>query len=119
LIVADHYNALAGMLVGYGYDARTAYCGLEALCVAGELNLHALIADTILPDMDVFNLVAEFEERHPDCRVHLTNAAYAHVHMEKRHPFKMVEESALIKEVFRRLDGCRQRRSCPSGEMER
>lgn len=111
LVVDDFYplaNAFMHILATNFYDARVAYTASEALDIARDFGPHAVIADVTLPDMDGFQLAAEFETHYPDCRVLLMTACSFSAPKNGRGP-RVIQKASLLEEAFRLLDGLRRR----------
>jgi len=107
LVVDDFYpvaNAFVSSLATNFYEARVAYSAAEALDIAEQFRPHALIADVILPDMDGFQLAAQFDARYPDCHVLLMSASYSGT-PKNAGGLRLVSKASALEEAFRLLDG--------------
>ncbi len=72
LCVDDHGPGLAirkTLLESFGYEVRIATTGGEALKIASQTRLDAVILDYRMPDMDGLQLARAFRERHPSLRL--------------------------------------------------
>jgi hypothetical protein len=57
--------------------------------------------------MDGFDLAAEFERQHPDCRVLLMSAGLNRT-PKKRSGVRVVSKASVQEEAFKLLENCRQ-----------
>jgi response regulator RpfG family c-di-GMP phosphodiesterase len=89
------------------YDVQVAYSAVEAVHIAEQFKPHVLIADVTLPDMDGFKLAAQFDIRHPDCRVLLMSAGFVWAPPNGR-GVRVVQKASVLEEAFQLLDDCRQ-----------
>jgi DNA-binding NtrC family response regulator len=72
LIVDDEKSARVGLseiVEAWGFEAKTATDGMDALAVASEFKPAALITDVIMPRLDGFGLLARLREEMPETRV--------------------------------------------------
>jgi DNA-binding response OmpR family regulator len=68
-------DCLAGILALQGYDVRTAYCGADALKLAGEFCPDVLVSDVMMPDISGFEVAVQIRKCLPECRVLLVSGA--------------------------------------------
>jgi len=108
VLVVDAFDPLAilflNILAANHYDVRVADTGEKALRIAEHFRPHALIADVTLPDMGGFELAAEFEIQHPDCRVILMRAGGLETPKGKN-VLRVVQKASVLEEALRLLDG--------------
>lgn len=68
LIVDDNppmAETLADILIMKGYAVRTAFSGAEALGILKFENVHILLTDVAMPDMDGVTLYCQAKKNHP------------------------------------------------------
>jgi DNA-binding response OmpR family regulator len=108
LVVDDYYpiaDLVASVLWKHGYEARAVYSASDALHAGEEFKPHAAVLDVILPDVEDFQFVAEFERRFPECRVLLTSAWDFVMDPPKvRAPHRIVRKAVLMEELLRFLE---------------
>jgi CheY-like chemotaxis protein len=75
-VIAD---TLCAILNGSGYRAHAAYCGEQAVEVAGFLNPDILIIDVIMGGISGIEAAIQISDRDPDCRVILFSGHIAEV----------------------------------------
>lgn len=75
-VIAD---TLCAILNGSGYRAHAAYCGEQAVEVAGFLNPDILIIDVIMDGISGIEAAIQISDRDPDCRVILFSGHIAEV----------------------------------------
>ena len=77
LIVDDEANirnSLQAMLVDEGYECLPASSGTEALRIMQEEDVHLIITDMVMPEMDGMELLAAVRKNYRDTRVILLTA---------------------------------------------
>jgi CheY-like chemotaxis protein len=69
ILVVDNNPSMAETLVDIltvkGYAAYTAYSGAEALEILRRENIHILLTDVVMPDMNGVELYRKTRETHP------------------------------------------------------
>jgi CheY-like chemotaxis protein len=68
LIVDDNPSmaqTLTDILIMKGYAVHTAYCGSEALEILERQNVHIMLTDVAMPDMNGVALYRQTREAHP------------------------------------------------------
>jgi CheY-like chemotaxis protein len=77
LVVDDNppmVQTLADILSMMGYAVHTAYSGAEALEVLESHNVHILLTDVVMPDMDGVTLYRATKQTHPSMITFLMTA---------------------------------------------
>jgi CheY-like chemotaxis protein len=77
LVVDDNppqAQILSDILIFKGYAVHTAYCGSDALKILEHQNIHIMLTDVSMPDMDGVALYRETRKIHPQLIAFLMTA---------------------------------------------
>ncbi|HEY4379592.1 MAG TPA: response regulator [Acidobacteriaceae bacterium] len=93
----------------HGFDAKVVYSAEDALQCAREFTPHLLLCDINMPGRSGWDLMSDFSQEFPDCRVliltgyHSNHARVSEQSLKHRHPVRMLTKPCTPIDVLREV----------------